>query len=642
MDITRANFTETLPIVSKAIDESSFICIDGEFTGLTNHRYNLTSYDSPEERYLKLHSNTENFMLLQFGMCTFSWKEDEQKYQVDAFNFYIFPFRSSFPGVPDRIFSCQASSLDFLTLQDFDFNKAIKEGIPFLRPSEEASVRSAIEEKQAYRQSTYKSPAKFDGVGRSPSSKGPSTPITDQKTKDFTEKVVAKIKNFLENTEDSEIVLEPCNSYLRKILFENIPAAFPGKILVESRTDEQTHQRHIVVVRGASASLQKERNLQAKVKEESNLEEAVGFSKIVKKLSQSQKLIVGHNMLLDVFYTIQQFVCPLPDVLEEFKSLVGCVFPKLLDTKLMGSMLPFRDLLSTTALGDMNARLREPPFQPPDITVPGKYNVGSTKSQDSNLHEAAYDAYVTGSAFLSMVNYLKSFQTNKKILTSFSSLCSLISPYVNKVFLMRSFDIPYLNLSGPDLSPCRDHVFHLEFPALWKSNDLRQLFSPVGQIHISWINETQCWIGLHNKTQTKNVKSLVSGNSNDSFRLRTYKEYQSDSTSALPTATNGRQSSPFRPSSATKSFISIVEAAQITDTPTTTSSAQRKRPQSEVTSPFDTSHASRSPDEPELKKQKSIEDCATTTTNKQEETEVKQTTTKVKNSTSTFHVPDEW
>ena len=32
---------------------------------------------------------------------------------------------------------------------------------------------------------------------------------------------------------------------------------------------------------------------------------------------------------------------------------------------------------------------------------------------------------------------------------------------------MRLSDLPYINLTGPDLCPPRDHVFHVTFPAEW-------------------------------------------------------------------------------------------------------------------------------------------------------------------------------
>jgi len=44
------------------------------------------------------------------------------------------------------------------------------------------------------------------------------------------------------------------------------------------------------------------------------LEDAVGFSQVVKEISISGKILVGHNMLLDVMYLISQFLAQLPNV----------------------------------------------------------------------------------------------------------------------------------------------------------------------------------------------------------------------------------------------------------------------------------------------------------------------------------------
>ena len=59
-------------------------------------------------------------------------------------------------------------------------------------------------------------------------------------------------------------------------------------------------------------------------------------------ITESKKLIIGHNMLLDLMYSIRQFVSALPETLDEFKSMLLCIFPQVLDTKLMASQLPFK------------------------------------------------------------------------------------------------------------------------------------------------------------------------------------------------------------------------------------------------------------------------------------------------------------
>jgi hypothetical protein len=49
------------------------------------------------------------------------------------------------------------------------------------------------------------------------------------------------------------------------------------------------------------------------------VDEAVGFCKVISKISESRKIVVGHNMFLDILYTLQQFVAPLPEDYDEFK-----------------------------------------------------------------------------------------------------------------------------------------------------------------------------------------------------------------------------------------------------------------------------------------------------------------------------------
>uniref|UniRef100_A0A2C9KWA6 Poly(A)-specific ribonuclease RNA-binding domain-containing protein n=1 Tax=Biomphalaria glabrata TaxID=6526 RepID=A0A2C9KWA6_BIOGL len=80
---------------------------------------------------------------------------------------------------------------------------------------------------------------------------------------------------------------------------------------------------------------------------------------------------------------------------------------------------------------------------------------------------------------------------------------SLVEPFINKLFLMRIADIPYLNLNGPDLEGSRDHVFHVTFPKEWKQSDLHSLFQPYGNVQISWLTDTTCYVALFKKEVAK-------------------------------------------------------------------------------------------------------------------------------------------
>lgn len=45
-------------------------------------------------------------------------------------------------------------------------------------------------------------------------------------------------------------------------------------------------------------------------------------------IAASNKLVVGHNMLLDIVYTVCQFYGPLPERIEDGKKAIQQVFPQ--------------------------------------------------------------------------------------------------------------------------------------------------------------------------------------------------------------------------------------------------------------------------------------------------------------------------
>uniref|UniRef100_A0A2I3GK42 Poly(A)-specific ribonuclease PARN n=1 Tax=Nomascus leucogenys TaxID=61853 RepID=A0A2I3GK42_NOMLE len=287
----------------------------------------------------------------------------------------------------------------------------------------------------------------------------------------------------------------------------------------EERYQKLKKKERYIVISKVDEEERKRREQQKHAKEQEELNDAVGFSRVIHAIANSGKLVIGHNMLLDVMHTVHQFYCPLPADLSEFKEMTTCVFPRLLDTKLMASTQPFKDIINNTSLAELEKRLKETPFNPPKVESAEGFPSYDTASEQ--LHEAGYDAYITGLCFISMANYLGSFLSPPKIHVSARS--KLIEPFFNKLFLMRVMDIPYLNLEGPDLQPKRDHVLHVTFPKEWKTSDLYQLFSAFGNIQISWIDDTSAFVSL---SQPEQVKIAVNTSKYaESYRIQTYAEY---------------------------------------------------------------------------------------------------------------------
>ncbi|KAM5228377.1 poly(A)-specific ribonuclease PARN [Ctenodactylus gundi] len=512
MEIIRSNFKSNLHKVCQAIEEADFFAIDGEFSGISDGPSvsALTNgFDTPEERYQKLKKHSMDFLLFQFGLCAFKYDYTDSKYITKSFNFYVFPkpfSRSS----PDVKFVCQSSSIDFLASQGFDFNKVFRNGIPYLNQEEERQLREQHDEKRS----------QANGVGAlayvSPNaSKCPVTIPEDQKK--FIDQVIKKIEDLLHSEEKKTLELEPCTGFQRKLIYQTLNWKYPKGIHVETLETEKK-ERYIVVSK-VDEEERKRREQQKHAKEQEELNDAVGFSRVIHAIANSGKLVVGHNMLLDVMHTIHQFYCPLPADLKEFKEMATCVFPRLLDTKLMASTQPFKDIINNTSLAELEKRLKETPFNPAKVESAEGFPSYDTASEQ--LHEAGYDAYITGLCFISMANYLGSFLSPPKIYVSARS--KLIEPFFNKLFLMRVMDIPYLNLEGPDLQPKRDHVLHVTFPKEWKTSDLYQLFSAFGNIQVSWIDDTSAFVSL---SQPEQVPIAVNTSRYaESYRIQTYADY---------------------------------------------------------------------------------------------------------------------
>ncbi|XP_077843227.1 poly(A)-specific ribonuclease PARN isoform X3 [Macaca mulatta] len=495
MEIIRSNFKSNLHKVYQAIEEADFFAIDGEFSGISDGPSvsALTNgFDTPEERYQKLKKHSMDFLLFQFGLCTFKYDYTDSK------------------SSPDVKFVCQSSSIDFLASQGFDFNKVFRNGIPYLNQEEERQLREQYDEKRS----------QANGAGAlsyvSPNtSKCPVTIPEDQKK--FIDQVVEKIEDLLQSEENKNLDLEPCTGFQRKLIYQTLSWKYPKGIHVETLETEKK-ERYIVISK-VDEEERKRREQQKHAKEQEELNDAVGFSRVIHAIANSGKLVIGHNMLLDVMHTVHQFYCPLPADLSEFKEMTTCVFPRLLDTKLMASTQPFKDIINNTSLAELEKRLKEIPFSPPKVESAEGFPSYDTASEQ--LHEAGYDAYITGLCFISMANYLGSFLSPPKIHVSARS--KLIEPFFNKLFLMRVMDIPYLNLEGPDLQPKRDHVLHVTFPKEWKTSDLYQLFSAFGNIQISWIDDTSAFVSL---SQPEQVKIAVNTSKYaESYRIQTYAEY---------------------------------------------------------------------------------------------------------------------
>ncbi|KAL1497733.1 hypothetical protein ABEB36_008640 [Hypothenemus hampei] len=465
MEVTQSNFKDVLPDIEEGIKNCTFLSIDCELTGLKTVSNYVNAFDTPKQYYQKVIKDCREFLVIQYGITLFRFDESTDSFKHKSYNFYIFR-KPMNKYIQDQRFLSQTTSIDFLINQGFDFNKLFKNGISYLNNCEEEKCRTFLEEQHRKRKESFSANTNRDII-----------PIPEEN-----QEFVNEIKNQLERfliTDETEISLPKCNAFVRRLIYQTNSQFFADKISLETRQVER--ERILFAVKINSANPEDKNKVEQTKYDESvkKLEDFIGFSKVMRLIVESGKLIVGHNVLLDFLHTIDKFLTPLPDDYDEFKECASSLFSKVSDTKYMASSSPFKEFVSSTVLGDLMDRLGKTPFEIPQYELEDGAQGYSLK--DSKQHEAGYDSFITGLSFLAMWKFLGSKKKllNKEIFGSDGF--NLLNSYLNRICLMILTDQQYLNLAGPDLNPSRDHVFYLSFPREWNTNNLAQLFSPFGK-----------------------------------------------------------------------------------------------------------------------------------------------------------------
>ncbi|KAK8723458.1 hypothetical protein OTU49_011720 [Cherax quadricarinatus] len=382
VDITTNNFNNILPEILSDVKSSSFVALDTEFTGLlADAAFKGSLFDGGPQRYQKLVSNIRRFTVCQLGLAVFKGVPDVNAYTVTSYNFYLRPHSCvSF----DPTFMCQSSSLEFLQKYKFDFNKWLYYGVPCMNSDEAEELRgelsSIVKGNKVFR-IPYEIQDQLSTIGEWAAAASDGDTTTPSISHDVTSQVllVTSIRN----------------------RFTDLWAALDnGQVLVQK-----------------VSSCERER-LEAKDPEgtefiDSIVTNMLGFTTIFRCLADHHKPLVLHNCLLDLMLIYKQFHQNLPPSYEVFKSNLHEMFPLIYDTKFIATELKYfykekndqvRSLFSNTGLVELSSCLKRDEsvlylptlsHHPPD----NKYS-----GSEMLLHEAGYDAYLTGGCFLHMAH----------------------------------------------------------------------------------------------------------------------------------------------------------------------------------------------------------------------------------------------
>ena len=499
MEVTKDNFAEALPTIVEALSTCSFYAFDCEMTGLfvsENRSGGLAEGKPPaylhdiEDRYEELAASSSSFVINQFGLSVFEATEGSEGggdiYTAKTFNFYTFP--RPFEEYAPRFLS-EAGSLQFLSEHNFDFNKWIYGGIPYMPGKLRDKKLKALEE---------------EGARNNHNNRGEIVPTTEV-DKMLVADLINDVRKWLAsggerdgNGEEEEnadgniapdtLLLSPVNSYQRALQYQELrkdqfgcdPAVFPG-FYPEKVEIEGSNRAMIKLTRATGEEIARRERDMAEAKRQAVLD-AAGFAAVLDAMRESGKPAVGHNLAFDVAYSIHSFVEPLPGSWEAFRGVVTRQFPGgIFDTKLISQhLVKEKDPDVDTSLGPLYGTMMAGATTNgtngtngtrPVVRHADGYDMYAGIGAGEAAHDAGYDAFMTGAVFACLLQLddgsagegdqeeEEEGQIEGEV-GEVSPTAKYFPTYVNRMYVTGS-DLAYASFSGTQDYPARDHIVYV-------------------------------------------------------------------------------------------------------------------------------------------------------------------------------------
>ncbi|XP_011905773.1 PREDICTED: poly(A)-specific ribonuclease PARN-like domain-containing protein 1 isoform X4 [Cercocebus atys] len=452
MDVGADEFEESLPLLQELVQEADFVGLDIEFTGLRSNLsgpQQISLFDLPSEWYLKTRQSIQQFTVCQIGLSVFSAIEGEaNKYIAHSCNFFLFP--TTF-GILDSEFSFQASSVQFLNQYGFNYNKFLKNGIPYMNEEQEKKIRHDI----------------LTGNWR----------VRSSPDKDQIKAVIDKVTRWLDLAKEGDWMTLPGIAgfqafEVQLVLRQALPDIWTV-LKDEGVVVKKVSKQHRWYLQNTSCD-------QESCWKENILLSARGFSVFFQMLVKAQKPLVGHNMMMDLLHLHEKFFRPLPESYDQFKQNIHSLFPVLIDTKNVTKdiwkEMNFPRVSNLSEVYEvLDSDLNPTKNSGPEIVHASRCEkYVKTKCP----HEAAYDAFLCGSVLLKVAHLLlqKIHGIDPVPESSFPQYLDVLAPYVNQVNLIRA-GVPKIRAERPEGVPGPPDPVHLPVPLL-EALPRRQLRAP--------------------------------------------------------------------------------------------------------------------------------------------------------------------
>lgn len=211
------------------------------------------------------------------------------------YNFHIFPRTGNRLFGLDRVFYSQVSSLEFLVSNNFDLNNWATNGISFVNRDDHERIM-----------------LKLDALDEAA-----DPPKEGESLYEFSQECISLTKEFLQKGNKKSFLIPTASSFHRRVVHLTIAKEFNGFVTTTSQGNQNVELTKLTSEERDEANLKSRSQL---LKNE--LDDLVGFRKVVDALSTCGKALVGHNLLFDLCYIFHHFYRQLPEDFEDFKRQV--------------------------------------------------------------------------------------------------------------------------------------------------------------------------------------------------------------------------------------------------------------------------------------------------------------------------------
>lgn len=120
------------------------------------------------------------------------------------------------------------------------------------------------------------------------------------------------------------------------------------------------------------------------------------------KTNHRTRLLIGHNLFMDLAFLYQTFIGDLPERVEDFQTVIHDLLPNVVDTKFIATSIEHAGYQDSSSLVELSNKYKN--IVEPVIDIPERFRgyVSTVK-----LHEAGYDSWICAQACVRMISTMQ-------------------------------------------------------------------------------------------------------------------------------------------------------------------------------------------------------------------------------------------